>query len=172
VYRRTNARIYDNVKRSQEKRLSATLKTPARTSSPQGERRVRGGRLESAAGNLPNSFSHPEITPTSRFLKRGARTKSDKQRILNVEGHGDSTEMVKLFSETKSCEVVIANEMAEGFAPAMGGRSDLNILGATFTDGSGDELARRIRAFDPMPPPVFYSAETFTAEVREAAGAV
>jgi hypothetical protein len=30
--------------------------------------------------------------------------------------------MVKLFFETKSCRVVIANEMAEAFAPAMGGR--------------------------------------------------
>ena len=80
--------------------------------------------------------------------------------------------MVKLFSETKSCEVVIANEMTEGFAPTTGGRSDLNILGATFTDGSGVELARRIRAFDTMTPLVFYSAETFTTEVREAAGAV
>jgi len=77
-----------------DKRLSATLKVPARTSSPQGERRVRGGRLESAAGNLPNPFSHPENTSTSRILKRGAPTKSDKQRILNVDGNGDSTEMV------------------------------------------------------------------------------
>jgi hypothetical protein len=74
-----------------KKRLSATLKAPARTSSPQGGRRVRGGRLESVAGNLPNPFSHPENTPTSRYLKRGGRTKSDKQRILNVDGHGDST---------------------------------------------------------------------------------
>jgi len=80
--------------------------------------------------------------------------------------------MVKLFFETKSREAVIANEMAEGFALAMGGRFDLNILGATFTEGSSVELARRIRAFDPMPPLAFYSAETFPAEVREAMGAV
>ena len=62
----------------------------------------------------------------------------------------DLTEMVKLFFETKSCEVVIANEMGEGFALATGGRFDLNALDTTFTDGSGVELARRIRAFDPM----------------------
>jgi hypothetical protein len=49
------------------KRLSATLKVPAWASSPQGERRVRGGRLEGAAGNLPNPFGHPENTSTSRF---------------------------------------------------------------------------------------------------------
>jgi hypothetical protein len=91
-----------------KKRLIATLKAPARTLSPQGERRVRGGRLESAAGNLPNPFSHPENTSTLRFLKRDYRTKSDKLRILNVDGHGDSTEMVKLFFETQSCEVVFA----------------------------------------------------------------
>jgi hypothetical protein len=29
--------------------------------------------------------------------------------------------MAPLFFETKSCELVIASEMAEGFAPAMGG---------------------------------------------------
>ena len=45
--------------------------------------------------------------------------------------------------------------MAEGFALAMDGRFDLNILGATFTDGSGVELARRIRAFDPLPRSIF-----------------
>ena len=55
------------------KRLSATLKVPARASSPQGERRVRGGRLESATGNLPNRFGHPENTSTSRFLKKFAK---------------------------------------------------------------------------------------------------
>jgi len=80
--------------------------------------------------------------------------------------------MAKLFFEAKCCEAVIAKEMAEGFAPAMGWRFDLNILGATFTNGSGVELARRIRAFDTMPPLVLYSAEAFPAEVREATGAV
>ena len=48
--------------------------------------------------------------------------KPDKQRVLIVDGHGDSTEMAPLFFETKSCEVFIANETAEGSAPAMGGR--------------------------------------------------
>ena len=76
--------------------------------------------------------------------------------------------MAPLFFETQSCELVIANEMAEGFALAMGRRSDLNILYTRFTG----VLVRRIRAFDPMPPLVFYSAETFPAEVREATGAV
>src|SRR5262245_8205979 len=118
----TNSRIVIRWRGRKKKRLSATLKVPARASSLQGERRVRGGRLESAAGNLPNPFSHPENIPTSRFLKIGARTESNKQHILNVGGPGDSTEMTPLFFETKSCEVVIANEMGGGFAPAMGGR--------------------------------------------------
>jgi DNA-binding response OmpR family regulator len=62
--------------------------------------------------------------------------------------------MVKLFFETQSCEVVIANEIAEGFA-LVRGRFDLNTLDTTFTDGSGVELARRIRAFDSMPRSFF-----------------
>jgi DNA-binding response OmpR family regulator len=58
--------------------------------------------------------------------------------------------------------------MGKGFALAMGGRFDLCILDTTFTDGSGVELARRIRAFDPNTPLVFYSAKAFPAEVQEA----
>lgn len=80
--------------------------------------------------------------------------------------------MAPLFFETQSRKVIIANEIAEGRALAVGGRFDRNILGATFTGGSGVERARRIRAFDPMPTLVFYSAEAFPAKVREAMGAV
>jgi hypothetical protein len=67
MLRRTNARIVIRWRGRKKKRLSATLKVPARASLPQGERRVRGGRLESAAGNLLAPFSPPENTSTSRF---------------------------------------------------------------------------------------------------------
>ena len=81
--------------------------------------------------------------------------KSNKQRILNVDDHDDSAGMVRLFFETRSCEVVIANKMAEGLALATSGRFDLYLLDTIFTDGSGIELARCIRAFDPTTPLVF-----------------
>jgi CheY-like chemotaxis protein len=58
--------------------------------------------------------------------------------------------------------------MAEGLALATSGRFDLYLLDTAFADGSGIELARRIRAFDPETPPVFYSAKAFPAEVQEA----
>jgi hypothetical protein len=145
---------------------------PARISSPQGERRVRGGRLKGATGTLPNPFSHPENTSTSRFLKKDDQSKSNKQRILNVDGNGDSTEMAPLFFETQSFEVVISNEMAEGFSRAMGGRFYINILDTAFTDRSGVELARRTRAFAPMPTLVFYLDKALPAEVLEAAEAM
>jgi hypothetical protein len=172
VYRRTNTRIYDKVKRLQEE----TPKRDTQSASPDiiAARRKAGPgrRLESATGNLPNRFGHPENTSTSRFLKKGAQSESNKQHILNVDGNGDSKEIVKVFFETQSCEVVIANEMVEGFARAIGGRFYINILDTTFTDGPGVELARRTRAFDPMPPLVFYLAKALPAEVREAAEAV
>jgi hypothetical protein len=172
MLRRTNARIVIRWRGRKKKRLSATLKVPARASLPQGERRVRGGRLESATGNLPNRFGHPENTSTSRFLKKDDQSKSNKQRILNADGNGDSTEMAPLFFETQSFEVVISNEMAEGFSRAMGGRLYINILDTAFTGGSGVELARRTRAFAPMPTPGFYLAKALPAEVLEAAEAV
>jgi DNA-binding response OmpR family regulator len=93
--------------------------------------------------------------------------KPDKQRVLIVDGHGDLTVMAPLFFETRSCEVVIANERAEGFTLAMGGSFDLYILDITLIDGSGVELARRIRAFAPEALLVFYSARAFPAEARE-----
>lgn len=80
--------------------------------------------------------------------------------------------MAPLFFETQSFEVVIANEMAEGFEQAMGGRFYINIIDTAFIDGSGVELARRTRAFAPMPTLVFYLAKALPAEVREAAGSM
>jgi len=172
VYRRTNTRIYDKVKRLQEE----TPKRDTQSASPDiiAARRKAGPgrRLESATGNLPNRFGHPENTSTSRFLKKDDQSKSNKQRILNVDGNGDSTEMAPLFFETQSFEVVISNEMAEGFSRAMGGRLYINILDTAFTGGSGVELARRTRAFAPMPPLVFYLAKALPAEVLEAAEAM
>jgi CheY-like chemotaxis protein len=172
VYRLTNTRIYDKVKRLQEE----TPKRDTQSASPDiiAARRKAGPgrRLENATGNLPNRFGHPENISTSRFLKKDDQSKSNNQRILNVDGNGDSNEMAPLFFETQSFEVVIANEMAEGFARAMGGRIYINILDTAFTDGSGVELARRIRAFAPMPTLVFYLAKALPAEVREAAGSM
>ena len=172
VYRRTNTRIYDKVKRLQEE----TPKRDTQSASPDiiAARRKAGPgrRLESATGNLPNRFGHPENTSTSRFLKKDDQSKSNKQRILNADGNGDSTEMAPLFFETQSFEVVISNEMAEGFSRAMGGRLYINILDTAFTGGSGVELARRTRAFAPMPTPGFYLAKALPAEVLEAAEAM
>jgi DNA-binding response OmpR family regulator len=91
--------------------------------------------------------------------------KSDKKRILNVDGHGDSTEMAPLFFGTRNCDVVIANKMAEGLALATSGRFDLYLLDTAFADGSGVELARRVRAFDPETPLVFY--KVLNAQVEE-----
>jgi DNA-binding response OmpR family regulator len=79
--------------------------------------------------------------------------------------------MAQLFFGTQSFEVVIANEIAEGFARAMGVRFYIKILDTAFTDGSGGELARRTQAFDPMPMVVFL-AKALLAEVREPAGAM
>jgi DNA-binding response OmpR family regulator len=80
--------------------------------------------------------------------------------------------MATLFFETQRFEVVIANEMAEGFSRAMGGRLYINILDAEFTGGSGVELARRTQAFAPMPTLVFYLAKALPAEVLESAEAM
>jgi hypothetical protein len=67
MYRRKDIRICDKVESHKKKGLSVSLNMTAWGASQQAEKWVRGGKLESAPGNLPNPFSHPEKNSTSKI---------------------------------------------------------------------------------------------------------
>jgi DNA-binding response OmpR family regulator len=79
-------------------------------------------------------------------------------RILYVEEHAESSELLTLWLGGYGYELVSANTLTEGLGLAKSGSFDAYILSGKFIDGTGLELCRLIREFDSGAPIVFYSA--------------
>jgi DNA-binding response OmpR family regulator len=79
-------------------------------------------------------------------------------RILYVEEHAESCELLALWLNNYGYEVDTANTMSDGLSLAKGGAFDAYILSGKFIDGTGLDLCRLIRLFDSTTPIVFYSA--------------
>ncbi|HYP29064.1 MAG TPA: response regulator [Blastocatellia bacterium] len=94
--------------------------------------------------------------------------KQTGKRILCVEDDEDSRELMSLFLGSEGYEVVSANSAAEALMVAEGGGFVLYILDNWFVRGSGLELCRQIRAFDPHTPILFYSGAGYEADIEEA----
>jgi DNA-binding response OmpR family regulator len=89
----------------------------------------------------------------------------EKKRILFVEDHEDSWEIVSL--NLAECAVVYARNFNEGLRLARRGYFDLYILDNWLPGGSGVELCRAIRDFDPHTPILFYSAAAYAHDIQE-----
>ena len=93
---------------------------------------------------------------------------SPKKRILCVEDHVDTCELISTLLEQCGYEVASEHTFAGGLALARGQRPDLYLLDNRLPDGSGIDLCRQIRAFDPFTPVIFHSADAWASD-REAA---
>jgi DNA-binding response OmpR family regulator len=78
--------------------------------------------------------------------------------ILYVEEHAESCELLALWLGSYGYELVSADTLSEGLSLAKSGTFDAYILSGKFIDGTGLDLCRLIRQFDPTTPIVFYSA--------------
>ena len=85
------------------------------------------------------------------------------RRILYIEDHADTRELVTLLLAQKSYEVISGSTIETGIALAGAGNFDLFLLDSWLPDGSGLELCRRIRQFDKTTPILFYSAAAYAA---------
>ena len=89
-------------------------------------------------------------------MSRVAVETIEGKRILLVEDHEDSAEILRLFLEAEGCQVQWAPTAAAALAAFDGRRRpppDLVLLDLTLPDLDGVELGRRLRAL-PQPPPV------------------
>lgn len=86
------------------------------------------------------------------------------KRILYIEDHADTRELVTLLLAQKSYEVITGSTMESGVALAGGGKFDLYLLDSWLPDGSGLDLCKRIRQFDQKTPIVFYSAAAYATD--------
>lgn len=89
----------------------------------------------------------------------------EKKRILFVE---DDEKLYGLLTlSLNNYRVVTARDFHEGLRMARQRYFDLYILDNNLPDGTGVELCRRIREFDPHTPIVFVSGSTSESAVRE-----
>ena len=89
-------------------------------------------------------------------------------RILCVEDDVESREMMTILLGAGGCEVVTASGTTDALNLATKDRFALIILDNWLEMGSGVELCKKIRGFDPQTPIVFYSAAAYEADVQRA----
>jgi CheY-like chemotaxis protein len=92
-------------------------------------------------------------------------------RILYVDDHDDSAEMMKLLLAPMNYEVVIAYSMEEAIKLARAERFDLYVLDKRLPDGSGLELCRQLNKLTPTVPCIFYTGDSYEVHRQEAVAA-
>ena len=86
------------------------------------------------------------------------------RRILYIEDHEDTRELVTLLLAQKRYEVITGSTIETGVALASAGNFDLYLLDSWLPDGSGLDLCQRIRQFDQTTPILFYSAAAYASD--------
>jgi len=89
-------------------------------------------------------------------------------RVLYIEDHEDTRELVTLVLEQRSYEVVTGSTIKSGVALAGSQRFDLYLLDSWLPDGSGLDLCKQIREFDKATPILFYSAAAYEIDKDQA----
>ena len=85
-------------------------------------------------------------------------------RVLYIEDHEDTRELVTLVLEQRCFEVVTGSTIASGVALAGSQHFDLYLLDSWLPDGSGLDLCRQIREFDRVTPILFFSAAAYDTD--------
>ena len=91
-----------------------------------------------------------------------------KPRILYIEDHEDTRDMVALVLQQQNYEVITAGTMATGVGLATKEHFDLYLLDSRLPDGSGMDLCRELRSFDQRTPILFYSAAAYEVDKKSA----
>lgn len=89
---------------------------------------------------------------------------SERPRVLYIEDHEDTRELVTLLLSQRSYEVVTGSTIETGIALASAEEFDLYLLDSWLPDGSGLELCQKIRQFDKTTPILFYSAAAYASD--------
>jgi two-component system response regulator PilR (NtrC family) len=82
---------------------------------------------------------------------------SSRKRILCVDDSSEVRELLTVLFSGAGYDAITCGSFAEGLHAAVSQRFDLYLFEARLPDGSGLDLARRVRAFVPDTPIVFLS---------------
>jgi len=108
---------------------------------------------------------------TQLKINRAGNWSWGMMRVLYVEEHAESCELLVLWLSGSGYEVVPANTVSEGLRLAKTLAFDAYLLSSWFTDGTGPDLCREIRSFDLSTPIIFYSALSRDRDLEAAIGA-
>lgn len=92
-------------------------------------------------------------------------------RILYVEDHDDTRDLLTLVLESRNYEVTSAQTIATALTLVRQQKFDLFLLDSWLPDGSGIDLCKGIRHLDIHTPIIFYSAAAFESDKTMALGA-
>jgi DNA-binding response OmpR family regulator len=90
--------------------------------------------------------------------------RTSNPRVLYIEDHEDTRELVTLLLSQRSYEVVTGATIESGMALASTEEFDLYLLDSWLPDGSGLVLCQKIREFDKTTPILFYSAAAYASD--------
>lgn len=91
-----------------------------------------------------------------------------KCRILCVDDHQDTSEMLQLLLLHEDYEVVTARSLEQAITLSKTESFDLYVLDKRLPDGSGLELCRKLQELTPGVPCIFYSGDAYEIHRLEA----
>jgi DNA-binding response OmpR family regulator len=91
-----------------------------------------------------------------------------KCRILCVDDHLDTSEMLQLLLAEEDYEVRTAGTIEEASALAKSEEFDLYVLDKRLPDGTGVDLCKTLNQLTPGVPCIFYSGDAYAIHRQEA----
>ena len=91
-----------------------------------------------------------------------------KCRVLCVDDHHDTSEMLQMLLSEEDYEVHTAATMAEACKMATQTQYDLYVLDKRLPDGTGIELCGTLTKITPDVPCIFYTGDAYEIHRREA----
>lgn len=91
-----------------------------------------------------------------------------QHHVLYIEDHDDTRELVTLILAEHNYRVTAGSTIADALKLAREHHFDLYMLDSWLPDGSGIDLCKRLREFDPGIPIMFLSAAAYAADKETA----
>ena len=91
-----------------------------------------------------------------------------KCRVLCVDDHRDTSEMLQLLLSEEDYQVHTAATMQEACNMAMAHQYDLYVLDKRLPDGTGMQLCETLLKLTPTVPCIFYTGDAYEMHRREA----
>jgi DNA-binding response OmpR family regulator len=88
--------------------------------------------------------------------------------ILYTEDHADTRELVSFVLTSCNCKVTLADSDDKALDLARTNQFDLYLIDNWIAGGSGIELCKKLREFDPVTPVLFYSGAAYDSDKQEA----